>query len=338
MITNGIRGTDEAPSAEIRRLAEIERQRSHLWTTAFISLVVVSLVVVVVSFWVEVFPAALSDAFGFPGARFAFLVLSLAFILYALQRERDFRSLTRALVEESARAAKLAEQDRKRADAIARTTHELKTPLTLVMGYATILRKREDTLTREQRLDYLGIMERQGRRILQLVEEMLHSARHDESMRRLHRVPLDLVSIVKRVVDEFATGRERLIETDLPDFDLGLYGDPEAMEHVLTNLLDNALKYSPPSSVVRVGIHEGDGSVLLTVQDEGVGISPDELSAIFERFVQGNQPRGDGSVGLGLYIVKSLVEGHDGRVWADSEPGKGTTFTVALPRRRRRED
>ena len=335
MITENEHGSSVGSTDGMERLREIERQRSHLWTTAFVTLVAVSLVVVVMSFWVDVFPDTLSDAFGFPGARFAFLILSVAFMAYALQRERDFRMLTRALVEQNALAVKLAEQDRIRADLIARATHELKTPLTSVLGYATILRKRETTLTTGQRLEFIEVMERQGKRILELIDEMLQSARDHEGLKQLDRVLLDLPSIVKRVTDEFATGRERQIEVHIPDYDLGLYGDSDALEHILTNLLDNALKYSPHDSVVSVGISEGDGSVLITVTDEGTGIAPEDLSRIFERFRQGAAQRGHASVGLGLYIVKNLVEAHGGTVWADSELGKGTTFTVALPRRRR---
>jgi len=330
--------TERRPGTEMAELAGIERQRSHLWTTAFVALVAVSLVVVVMSFWTDVFPDTIRDAAGFPGMRFAFLVLSIAFIAYALQRERDFRVLTRRLVEENARAAELAHAELERADMIARTTHELKTPLTSVLGYATILRKREETLTSEQRMEFVDVMQRQGQRILGLIDEMLQTARNHAGLRRLQRAHLDLHGLVKRIVDEFATGRERRIEVDLPDYDLGLWGDPGAFEHILTNLLDNALKYSPRDSVVRVSLEEGDGSVLLKVRDAGEGIAPDDLGAIFERFHQGATPRGRASVGLGLYIVKGLVEAHGGRVWADSDPGQDTTFTVAFPRRRARDD
>ena len=106
------------------------------------------------------------------------------------------------------------------------------------------------------------------------------------------------------------------------------------MEHVVTNLLDNALKYSEPDTVVRAAVFEGDGEIMLTVSDEGHGISADEVPQIFDRFSQASNARGHSSVGLGLYIVHSLVIAQAGRVWVDSEVGKGTTFTVALPVRR----
>jgi len=316
-------------------LDEVERQRRHLWTTAFIALVCVSGVVVVMSFWTDVFPDTIRDALGFPGGRFVFLILSIAFTVYAVDREREFRRVTRALLTERERREKLSEQEQARADLVARVTHELKTPLTSLLGYASIMRKRDATLSSEQRLEFLGTMDRQGQRIMRLIEEMLQSQRVEAGGLRPQRVALDVAGIARRVVAEMRVGHDRLIEADLPTEDLGLYGDPAGLEHVITNLVDNALKYSPEESVVRVAVFDGDGEVLVTVADEGVGISPEDMPHIFDRFRQASGARGRASVGLGLFIVRSLVEEQGGRVWADSEVGKGTTVTVALPRRRR---
>jgi signal transduction histidine kinase len=170
---------------------------------------------------------------------------------------------------------------------------------------------------------------------MRLIEEMLQSQRVEAGGLRPQRVALDVAGIARRVVAEMRVGHDRLIEADLPTEDLGLYGDPAGLEHVITNLVDNALKYSPEESVVRVAVFDGDGEVLVTVADEGVGISPEDMPHIFDRFRQASGARGRASVGLGLFIVRSLVEEQGGRVWADSEVGKGTTVTVALPRRRR---
>src|SRR5437879_11711006 len=95
---------------------------------------------------------------------------------------------------------------------------------------------------------------------------------------------------------------KKTIELDLPQHELGLFGDPAAMEHVVTNLLDNALKYSEPDTVVRVAVFEGDGEIMLTVSDEGHGISGDGLPQIFDRFSQASNARGHSSVGLGLDV------------------------------------
>jgi signal transduction histidine kinase len=345
--------TDERPAvAQVRGVAptleDIERQRKHLWVTAFISLVVVSLAVAVVSYWTQIFPESIRRTVNFSAMRFVFVALSVGFIAYAVERERRFRALTRELLRQRERAIelyarleqernaseRLEASDRMRADVVASVTHQLKTPLTSLLGYATILRKRADTLSAEQRDEFIGVIEDQGYRILGLIENLLQSTRVEAGLGRLQRVPVDLSGIVRNVAREMGTGRQRAIEVDLSPQELGLFGDPAAMEHIVTNLLDNALKYSDADTVVRAAVFEGDGEVLLTVSDEGVGIAPDELPTVFDRFRQASNARGAASVGLGLYIVHSLVIAQGGRVWVDSELGKGTMFTVALPVRR----
>jgi signal transduction histidine kinase len=329
-------------------LADIERQRKHLWVTAFIALVVVSLAVAVVSYWTQIFPEAIRRTVNFSAMRFVFVALSVGFIAYAIERERRFRYLTRELLAQRERAVelyarleqernaseRLEASDRMRADVVASVTHQLKTPLTSLLGYATILRKRADTLPPEQRDEFIGVIEEQGYRILGLIENLLQSTRVEAGLGRLQRIPVDLSGIVRAVAREMGTGRQRTIEVDLATHELGLFGDPAAMEHVVTNLLDNALKYSAPDTTIRASVYEGDGEILLAVSDEGQGIAADELAQVFDRFRQASNAHGHASVGLGLYIVHSLVIAQAGRVWVDSEVGKGTTFTVAFPVRR----
>jgi K+-sensing histidine kinase KdpD len=345
--------TDERPaslqgSGLVPTLADIERQRKHLWLTTFVVLVVVSLAVSVVSYWTQIFPEAMRRIVNFSAMRFVFVMLSVGFIAYAVERERKLRHLTRELLSQHERgielyarleqernaSERLETSDRMRADVVASVTHQLKTPLTSLLGYATILRKRADTIPPEQRDEFIGVIEEQGYRILGLIENLLQSTRVEAGLGRLQRVPVDLSGIVRAVAREMGTGRQRTIEVDLAQHELGLYGDPAAMEHVVTNLLDNALKYSTPDTVIRVAVFEGDGEILLTVADEGQGIAADELAQIFDRFSQASNAHGHASVGLGLYIVHSLVIAQAGRVWVESELGKGATFTVAFPVRR----
>jgi len=109
--------------------------------------------------------------------------------------------------------------------------------------------------------------------------------------------------------------------------------DPHRMVQVLTNLLSNAIKFSPPGSTVSLGAEEGEEEVTLTVRDQGRGIPPGRLEAIFGRFqqVDATDSREKGGTGLGLAICRSIVQQHGGRIWAESEPGRGSTFYVALP-------
>jgi signal transduction histidine kinase len=203
------------------------------------------------------------------------------------------------------------------------------------LGYATILRKRVLELPTEQREEFFDIMTRQGDRILRLIEELLQSSRLDAGGAKLRREPLDMNAIVKEVASGLVSmSRTHTLAYEVPDHDVGLFGDPIAIEHVLTNLLENALKYSEPDTEIRLSVEDQETEVLIKVADHGRGIEPEDLPHIFERFRQANgQGRTRTSVGLGLYIVRSLVTAHGGRVWADSKLGEGTTFTIALPRR-----
>lgn len=307
------------------------RRRTNIANAVFVALAIVSLAVVIMSYFADVVPDHIRDALDFLGWRFAFLVLSVALIGYVAERETQFRRTVRAFETEQAR---IAEMERARADIVAGVTHELKTPLTSLLGYAQLLRKRGDSLTGPQRDEYIDVIERQTQRILHLIEGLLQSSWMESSVGRLERRPVDLVGLSRAIAKEMGTARGRTIEVEAPPEDLGLFGDPTAIEHVLTNLLDNALKYSQGDVVV--SLSEGEGEVLVSVRDEGAGIAAEELPHIFERFRQANDRRGDGSVGLGLYIVRNLVEAHGGRIWVESEQGRGARFTVALPRRRDR--
>ena len=240
----------------------------------------------------------------------------------AFRRERD-------------NVARLADLDKLKTDFIATITHELKTPLTSLLGYASILRKRSADLPEDKRDEFFAIMARQGERILRLIEELLQSSRIEAGEAKLRREPLDLALIVKELESGFSSvSRDHELVFEVPDRDLGLYGDATAIEHVLTNLVENAIKYSPTSTTVRLSVEESDSEVLISVADQGQGIPAEDLPFIFERFRQAaGASRARSSVGLGLYIVKSLVIAHGGRIWADSAEGAGTTFTIAMPRR-----
>jgi K+-sensing histidine kinase KdpD len=244
-------------------------------------------------------------------------------------------SNAQAYKRERESVSRLADLDRLKTDFVATVTHELKTPLTSLLGYAQILRKRATELKPEQREEFFSIMAKQGERILRLIEELLQSSRLEAGAPKLRREPLDMKAIAGELEKELSSmSRSHDLEFTVPDKDLGLYGDATAIEHILTNLLENAIKYSKPDTTIRFSVEELGNEVHIKIADEGQGIEPEDLPFIFERF---RQAQGNGktrnSVGLGLYIVRSLVTAHGGRVWADSKLEQGTTFTVALPRR-----
>jgi signal transduction histidine kinase len=254
------------------------------------------------------------------------LVLFAEHAASAIANARQFTAQCRSLEE-------LSEAERRRADLMAMVTHDLKTPLTSVLGYVRLLVKRGDQATPAQRSEYYGHMDRQAQRMLEMVEDLLQSSRIEQGAHTLKREPLDLAELARQVRDDFhGKAPDRRVEISGAQLD-EVYGDRGAVEHVLQNLVDNALKYSPPEGAIFVTIEDLSSEVMVGVRDEGSGVPEAELQTVFERFRRARDGGGRGSVGLGLYIVKSLVTAHGGRVWCESPPGAGARFCFTLPRR-----
>lgn len=233
--------------------------------------------------------------------------------------------------------ARLEELDRLKSDFVATVSHELKTPLTAIIGSATTLSRRGTRMNEEQRGSFIEMIERQGHRLLRLVEDILTSAQIESGMPRLRRELVDLRSAAEVIIgdlahSQYAEGREINLRT-VPE-QPHVWGDLGALQQIMSNLIENSLKYSG-GGPIDVLIEEDDAETRITVSDQGVGIPEDKLESIFDRFRQADQSltRGRGGVGLGLYIVKSLVDAHNGIIEVESEEGKGALFRVSMPKR-----
>lgn len=246
--------------------------------------------------------------------------------------------LEKALAERDARIAHLEELDRQKNDFVATVSHELRTPVTAMIGAAKTLIRGGDQMDAEERLSFLHMIERQGERLLRLTRGVLAGAQL-ESGAAPRRERVDLAALARDVASELLDGSGRTHEVDVaaePD-EVVAWGDPTAFRQIMTNLVENALKYSPEGSKVRVGVFDLSSETLLEVSDDGPGIDPAAIETIFERFKQMESSRG-GGFGLGLYIVKNLVEQHRGTIEVASEEGAGTTFRVRLPKRSARRE
>lgn len=263
--------------------------------------------------------------------------------------EHDLRALT-AFAEQAATAlanarmyeqqrktsTELAELERQRRDFLATLTHDLKTPLTSILGYVKLLRRAGDNLNSEQAHQFTDVIERQGKRILEMVEQLVEATRLEEGAPALAREPLDL----GRIVDEqvLAVGGmlgDRKLSVDMPAELPETYGDRNAIEHILMNLLENAVKYTSDNGTIEITVAPAEREVQVSVTDDGAGIPDKELPHVFERYRQAGDDSAKGSVGLGLYIVRSLTQAHGGRVWAENIAGKGARITFTLPVRSR---
>ena len=234
---------------------------------------------------------------------------------------------------------RLEELDQLKSDFVAVVSHELRSPLTAIIGAAKTVAARGHQMTSDQRASFMEMIHRQAERMLRMAEDFLTASSLESGAPRLRRERVELRSVAQRIIadlKESSAGDSSVTLATNPDLP-EVWGDSAAVEQVLTNLVENALKYSPSGSSVQVLIEESESEATLQVSDNGRGISSEEIGSIFDRYRQADSRTGaSGGVGLGLFIVKNLVNAHRGSIEVESEVGVGTTFRVRLPKRTER--
>lgn len=300
----------------------------------------------------------------FPGAEWFFMPLSTAngtVGVLGLQFEApgagltsDRRRLLEALADQAAVAiertrliqameqAKLAkETERLQAALLSSISHDLRTPLTSIIGAVTSLLTDRGTYDEATRRDLLWTIQEEAERLNRFVGNLLDVTRLESGALRLHREWVEIEEVIGVASARLARSlsQHRLtvdIQPGLPMLRL----DFVLIEQVLVNLLDNAAKYSPPGTTIRLSARREGDSVVVEVADEGIGIPPADLERIFDKFyrVPGSDRQGAG-LGLGLFICRGIVEAHGGRISARSPAagGKGTVFTVTFPLEKEQE-
>jgi two-component system, OmpR family, phosphate regulon sensor histidine kinase PhoR len=226
------------------------------------------------------------------------------------------------------------ELEKLRQDFVANVSHELRTPLSLIKGFTeTLLNGAKDDASVAS--SFLQKIDKHADRLLFLIEDLLTISRLESGQAglNLQEVPLDeLTAKVLEDVQSQASGRKVRLQNDIPP-GTKVWGDSDRLQQVLSNLVDNAVKYGPAQGVVRVGQHDnGNGKIEVFVQDDGPGIPAESQSRLFERFYRVDRARAreTGGTGLGLAIVKHIVQAHGGEVWVKSAPGHGSTFTFTI--------
>ncbi len=217
------------------------------------------------------------------------------------------------------------------AEMISKIAHELRSPLTSVKGFSSTLIRRWDRFTEEQRFQFVETIHADAERMGRIVSEVLDLARLETGRLELHQQNVDLAALTEKAVGHHAAlpGSDR-VKLQIPG-GLRAFADPDRLEHVLGNLIENAIKFSDEGDVVVSGREAGD-AVELSVSDRGVGIEKDRLEAVFSGPGPTGQKATPSGTGLGLYLSKRLIDVHGGSISVDSSPGQGSTFTVALPR------
>ncbi|HEU5476943.1 MAG TPA: ATP-binding protein [Gaiellaceae bacterium] len=222
-----------------------------------------------------------------------------------------------------------------RAQFVATISHELRTPLASLHGAAMTLREREHRLNGQTRHELLDMIAVQSRRLAELVEEILVAGQLDSGSLRVVTEPFDPEELVwtAAAAARLRAGDDTTVDVSLPAVVPRVAGDAERTRQVLTNLVDNAIKYSPHGGRIELGVEVDDTHARFTVRDEGLGIPLGEQERIFDKFyrLDPDHLRGIGGSGLGLYICRELVRSMNGRIWVESDPGKGAAFTFELP-------
>jgi PAS domain S-box-containing protein len=226
--------------------------------------------------------------------------------------------------------------DRTKDDFISTAAHELRTPLTSIIGYAELLHDadRLGGFSAEQIKDFLHEICAKGEALSRIVDDLLDISRIQQGVALpLEKSPGSISALVSRVVQHFErVNRRHRFRIAAADPLLQMEFDQHRITQVLENLLSNAVKYSPAESEIKVDISTGHGEVQVAVNDQGIGMTPEQASRVFEKFYRGNSAdTAVGGLGLGMNIARQLVESHGGRIWVDSTLGVGTRVTFTLP-------
>ena len=263
--------------------------------------------------------------FGEDDVRFAMLLGGQvgALVESSMGRQRE-----RQLVQ------KLREADRTKSEFVSMLAHELKGPMTTILGFSETLKQQWDRVPDEKKLSILDIVAKETGRLSRLVNDLLDVSRMEAGTLRYELSPMSLAELLDSIVTVHTSlSAQHLVVNDLPADLPKVMADNDRLRQVFINLLTNATRYSPEGTAIRVRAREvpEEGMVEISVTDEGIGISDQDRDRIFSKFSMLPKPGWvKKGTGLGLFITKGIVDAHGGRIWVESEPGKGSTFAFTL--------
>lgn len=217
----------------------------------------------------------------------------------------------------------------KKDEFIALASHELKTPLTSILGYLQIL---SYEMTEEKRREFLRRTSHQVQKLNNLVSDLLDISKIEAGKLQFNPAAFDICLVVNDAIELISysnSGHTINVHTDLKE--LFITGDSQRIEQVLLNLLTNAIRYAPGSFLIDVYLSVESGLVKVGVRDRGIGIHEDKLKQVFSRFYRVSENKNFSGLGLGLYLSQQIIDRHHGRIWAESSPGEGSTFYFTIP-------
>jgi signal transduction histidine kinase len=247
----------------------------------------------------------------------------------AIQNARLFREI-------EAKGRELEAANRHKSEFLANVSHELRTPLNAIIGFSEVLQERLFGEMNDKQNEYVDDILSSGRHLLSLINDILDLSKIEAGRMELEVATFYLPDAIENallLIRERASRHGIKLEKGIDERIGDFTGDERKVKQVLVNLLSNAVKFTPEGGQIRVEARLGDSSVILSVTDTGIGIAKEDQEAIFEEFRQaaGNYAQKREGTGLGLTLTKRFVEMHGGKIWVESELGKGSTFTFTLP-------
>jgi K+-sensing histidine kinase KdpD len=254
-------------------------------------------------------------------------------LLKAVGREVSIVITNSQLLEEASSAKALRELDAMRTELLANVSHELRTPLAAIKGFASSLLQPDISFDDETRQSFIQTIDNEANRLSHLIDDLLLMSRIEAGVFKVKKELFEFSEIIGAIKDRLhSIAIKHNLRLIVPDTLPPLMVDGPRIGEVVTNLVENAVKYSPEASEITIEVEQRDGSILTHVTDKGIGIPKEYQPMVFDRFNQLASKNGQrkGS-GLGLCICRGIVEAHKGKVWVESEPGKGARFSFSLP-------
>ncbi len=259
------------------------------------------------------------------------LVLSTAANFLSLRQLVFFRRIAKILGPFVYKAQTLRQsQEKKYSSLVCTLSHELRTPLTCIKGYATTLLDNGSHWEREERREFLKIIDSETDTMKELINDLIDASMIESGLLNINKEPVLLPRIIDKAVNDarLCTVKHKFVVSIPKNFPV-MEADPVRTRQVLDNLLNNAMKYSPEGGLIVIQCSIGSREVTLSVADEGMGIAPEHLNRLFEKFYRVKSDLA--GTGLGLPVACEIVEKQGGRIWAKSTPGKGSIFYFTLP-------
>jgi signal transduction histidine kinase len=244
--------------------------------------------------------------------------------------ESGIREVARLAKSFNEMAKELSSIETLRSDFISNISHEFKTPIVSIKGFARRLKR--NSLTEEQRNEYLDIIISESERLTRLSSNVLLLSRLENTEKDIEKAEYSLDEQIRRAILLLEPQlQKKQLEVDARIETVQIFAGEEMLNHLWINLLGNAIKFSPNGSTVKITVLQKDNEAIVTISDMGEGMDDDIKKHIFVKFYQGDSSRATEGNGLGLSLVKRILELENGSISVESEPGKGTRFTVTLP-------